>query len=55
MRAFLWVMAVLFVIEIFGKAIILHRQDDRRNLAIVPFDLLCEVGLLIWTVSLLTR
>jgi hypothetical protein len=52
-NAFLWTMVAVFVIGILGKATILLTQDTTRNLGLIPFDILCELGLLVWAVYLL--
>jgi len=55
MRVFLWFMLVMFLIEIFGKALTLHAGDDRRNLAVLPWEILVGAFLAIWAACLLVR
>jgi hypothetical protein len=53
MNAFLWTMVSVFAISIFGKACVLYTQTKTRSLGATMLDLLIEVGLLAWAVSLL--
>ena len=53
MNAFLWTMVVVFGVGILGKACMLHQQDRVRNLALLPWDIAIEVGLLAWAVYLI--
>lgn len=53
MKGFLWTMIVVFGIEIVGKAVMLLQQDSRRNLNLLPWDILLSVGLIVWAATLL--
>jgi hypothetical protein len=55
MNFFLWTMVAVFVIGILGKAFMLLTQDRVRNLGLLPFDILIDVGLLVWAVHLLSH
>lgn len=55
MTAFLWTMIAVFVLGILGKTCWLLTQDRVRNLALVPWDILVELGLLVWAVWLVAK
>lgn len=53
MSIYLWTMIAVFTLSVFGQACILFTQSRERDLALVPFDLMLSVGMLVWTARML--
>ena len=53
MSAFLWAIIAILALSAVGKIGILYNRDTVRNLVFVPFDLVIDIGLLVWAARLL--
>lgn len=53
MIIFIWVVVVLFVIEVFGKSIMLAKHDYQRKEGAMIADILITLVLIVWAAWLL--
>lgn len=52
MNAFFWTIIVICVLDIIGKVYALSMRDDKRDLRLVPVDLVLMCGVLAWAIYL---
>ena len=55
MTIFIWVVVVLFGIEIFGKSIMLAKHDYQRKEGAMIADILITICMLVWAAWLLSN
>lgn len=48
MKAFVWTMVIVIAVDIFGKAIMLWKQDYQRKPSVMAADIFIGLGFLIW-------